>query len=72
MFYLVFSYPFSDALEKQRSFRFEKNQFFVVIMKSALEKGVQYIIKMVFRARLTNDLAGLYSSTYKRKDGAEV
>lgn len=54
-----------------RKFWFEKNQFYVMIMESALEKG-QYIIKMDFRAWLTNDLAGLYKSTYKRKNGKEV
>lgn len=40
-------------------------------MNSALKKG-QYKIKMEFRAWLTDDLAGLYKSTYKRKDGTEV
>lgn len=42
-----------------------------MIMNSALKKG-QYKIKMEFRAWLTDDLAGLYKSTYKRKDGTEV
>ena len=42
-----------------------------MIMESALEKG-QYIIKMDFKAWLTDDLAGLYKSSYKRKNGKEV
>ena len=42
-----------------------------MIMKSVLEKS-QYIIKMDFRAWLTGDLVGLYKSSYKRKNGAEV
>lgn len=42
-----------------------------MIMESTLEKG-QYTIKMDFRAWLTNDLAGLYKSSYKRKNGKEV
>ncbi|XP_078360659.1 glutamyl aminopeptidase-like isoform X2 [Oculina patagonica] len=60
-----------DPLEIKRKFWFEKNQFYVMIMNSALKKG-QYKIKMEFRAWLTDDLAGLYKSTYKRKDGTEV
>ncbi|KAJ7382213.1 hypothetical protein OS493_036246 [Desmophyllum pertusum] len=60
-----------DPLEIQRKFWFEKNQFYVIIMKPALMKG-QYKIKMEFKAWLTDDLAGLYKSTYKRKDGREV
>ncbi|KAJ7394007.1 hypothetical protein OS493_003679 [Desmophyllum pertusum] len=40
-------------------------------MKPALMKG-QYKIKMDFKAWLTDDLAGLYKSTYTRKDGKEV
>lgn len=42
-----------------------------MIMKSALEKD-EYIIKMDFRAWLIDDLAGLYKSSYKRKNGEEV
>ena len=60
----------TDPLEIKRHFWFEKNQFYVIIMNSALEKG-QYRIKMDFRAWLIDDLAGLYKSTYKRKDGTE-
>lgn len=55
-----------------RKFLFEKNQFYVIILKSALEKQRQYKIKMRFKAKLTDDLAGLYKSTYKRKDGTEI
>ena len=62
---------YSDLLEIDRKFRFEKNQFYVMIMKSVLERS-QYVIKMDFRAWLTDDLAGLYKSSYKRKNGAEV
>lgn len=62
---------YSDLLEIDRKFRFEKNQFYVMIMKSVLERN-QYVIKMAFRAWLTDDLAGLYKSSYKRKNGAEV
>jgi len=62
---------YTDPLEIKRKFWFEKNQFYVMIMESALEKG-QYIIKMDFKAWLTDDLAGLYKSSYKRKDGKEV
>lgn len=62
---------YKDPLEIKRKFWFEKNQFYVMIMESALEKG-QYTIKMDFRAWLTNDLAGLYKSSYKRKNGKEV
>ena len=61
----------TDPLEIQRKFWFEKNQFYVIIMKPALMKG-QYKIKMEFKAWLTDDLAGLYKSTYKRRDGREV
>ena len=62
---------YSDLLEIDRKFRFEKNQFYVMIMKSVLERN-QYVIKMEFRAWLTDDLAGLYKSSYKRKNGSEV
>ena len=62
---------YSDLLEIDRKFRFEKNQFYVMIMKSVLERN-QYVIKMDFRAWLTDDLAGLYKSSYKRKNGSEV
>ena len=62
---------YTDPLEIDRKFWFEKNQFYVMIMKSVLEKS-QYIIKMDFRAWLTGDLVGLYKSSYKRKNGAEV
>ena len=61
----------TDPLEIKEKFRFEKNQFYVMIMESALEKG-QYVIKMEFRAWLIDDLAGLYKSSYKRKNGREV
>lgn len=59
------------SLSMQRQFEFKKNQFYVMVMKSPLEKGRQYRIKMSFRAQLTGDLAGLYKSTYKR-DGKEI
>ena len=68
---LRFVHSFPD-LGIQRSFWFEKNQFYVIVVNSALEKGEQYKVKMKFRAWLTDDLAGLYKSTYKRKDGTEV
>lgn len=60
-----------DLLPIKKKFWFEKNQFYVMIMESVLEKS-QYIIKMHFRAWLTGDLAGLYKSSYKRKDGTKV
>lgn len=62
---------FTDPLEIQQHFWFEKNQFYVIVLRSALEKG-QYVIKMKFRAWLGDGLAGLYKSTYKRKDGKGV
>lgn len=62
---------YTDPLEIKQKFWFEKNQFYVMIMKSALEKD-EYIIKMDFRAWLIDDLAGLYKSSYKRKNGEEV
>lgn len=61
----------ADQLEIKRKFWFEKNQFYVIVMNTALKKG-QYKIDMEFRAKLTDDLAGLYKSTYKRKNGTEV
>ena len=65
-------YFFLGKLGIVRKFLFEKNQFYVIILKSALEKQRQYKIKMRFKAKLTDDLAGLYKSTYKRKDGTEM
>jgi len=62
---------FTDPLEIQQHFWFEKNQFYVIVLRSALEKG-QYHIKMKFNAWLDDGLGGLYKSTYKRKDGKEV
>lgn len=61
-----------DQLGIVRQFLFEKNQFYVIILKSALEKQSRYKIKMRFKAKLTDDLAGLYKSTYKRKDRTEM
>ena len=78
MFFFSFSliidsiYFFLGQLGIVRKFLFEKNQFYVIILKSALEKQRQYKIKMRFKAKLTDDLAGLYKSTYKRKDGTEM
>ena len=40
-------------------------------MKSHLKEG-EYKVKMKFKAWLRDDLAGLYKSTYKRRDGTEV
>ena len=68
--YLYFNL-ITDPLSMQQKFWFEKNQFYVMVMESALEKG-QYLIKMEFKAWLTGDLAGLYKSTYKKKDGTSV
>lgn len=70
--WFYFFHTFPDPLGIQRKFWFERNQFQVTVMNSALEKGEQYKVKMKFRAWLTADLAGLYKSTYKRKDGTEV
>ena len=67
-FFLHFPAP----VEIQRHFWFEKNQFYVIVLTSALEKGHQYKIKMKFRAELGDGLAGLYKSTYTREDGTEV
>ena len=75
LYYLTnddFFLHFSAPLEIQRNFWFEKNQFYVIALTSALEKGQQYKIKMKFRAELGDGLAGLYKSTYTRKDGTEV
>ena len=70
--YFVIFFDFSDDLGIQRHFWFKKNQFYVIILTSVLEKGNQYKIKMNFRAMLGDGLAGLYKSIYKRKDGTEV
>lgn len=61
----------SELLEIQDKFKFDKNQFYVLIMKSHLKEG-EYKVKMKFKAWLRDDLAGLYKSTYKRRDGREV
>ena len=55
----------------REKFEFKKNQFYVFDMREELSKG-NYTIKMAFKAPLTNDLAGLYRSTYKHKDGTNV
>ncbi|XP_068743771.1 glutamyl aminopeptidase-like isoform X2 [Montipora capricornis] len=69
---LVVKASSGDQLEIQRKFWFEKNQFYVIILNSVLEKGTQYKIRMKFKAELTDDLAGLYKSTYKMRNGTEV
>ena len=69
---ILFLFHFPAPLEIQRHFWFEKNQFYVIVLTSALEKGHQYKIKMKFRAELGDGLAGLYKSTYTREDGTEV
>ncbi|XP_022795785.1 glutamyl aminopeptidase-like [Stylophora pistillata] len=60
-----------ESLEIRDKFKFDKNQFYVLIMKSPLKKG-EYKVKLEFKAWLRDDLAGLYKSTYKRKGGREV
>ena len=55
----------------QRTFLYEKNQFFVMELDSEMEKG-EYNVKMNFTGKLDNDLKGLYRSTYKNKDGKEM
>ena len=69
---MIFFLHFPAPLEIQSHFWFEKNQFYVIVLTSALEKGQQYKIKMKFRAELGDGLAGLYKSTYTREDGTEV
>ena len=62
---------FSGEVEIKDKFYFKKNHYYVLVMDSNL-KSSQYIIKMKFRAFLTGDLAGLYKSTYKKKNGENV
>lgn len=67
----VVEFSNEELLEIQDKFKFDKNQFYVLIMKSHLKEG-EYKVKMKFKAWLRDDLAGLYKSTYKRGDGTEV
>lgn len=52
-----------------QSFKEDKErQFLIIFLSQPLQKGEKYEVTMKFQGPLTDDLAGLYYSAYKRGD----
>ncbi|EDO47790.1 predicted protein [Nematostella vectensis] len=60
-----------DQQAIKKRFWFEKNQFTVLQMETALEPG-PYVVMLGFEAFLSDQLNGLYRSQYTHKDGKNV
>ncbi|XP_056008322.1 putative aminopeptidase-2 isoform X2 [Ostrea edulis] len=51
------------------SFKQDKDrQFFIILLRQPLQMGTNYSVSINFKGPLTDDLAGLYYSSYKRGD----
>lgn len=51
------------------SFKQDKDrQFFIILLRQPLQMGTNYSVFINFKGPLTDDLAGLYYSTYNRGD----
>ncbi|KAM7449822.1 hypothetical protein ABFA07_002475 [Porites harrisoni] len=57
-----------DSIPIKRRFKFEKNQFLVIVLESSIDKGM-YVITSEFSGEYAADLRGMYKASFKYKNG---
>lgn len=60
----------SDSIPIKRHFKFEKNQFLVIVLESSIDKGM-YVITSEFSGEYAADLRGMYKASFKYKNGTD-